>query len=139
MNEKKKALKDIQNRYEADGQSEALRLAYKRYSHLGETHQCCGCETDTLFIDKQCCVCGGVLPEPPKEYYIKFVADDGYTHFAKFSHPTKTQEQLEEDWSLSLQQAIKERTIEWQHTDVLLNMKDMGWKHEALETIQLNY
>ena len=94
---------------------------------------------DTLFIDKQCCVCGGVLPKPPKKYLIKFVADDGYTHFAKFSHPTKTQKQLEKDWSLSLRQAIKERKMEWQHNDILLNMKNKGWDHEALETIQLDY
>ena len=139
MNEKKEALKDIQKRYEADGQSEALRLAYKKYGHLGETHHCCGCETDTLFIDKQCCVCGGVLPEPPKEYYIKFVADDGYTHFAKFSHSTKTQKQLEEDWSLSIREAIKARKMEWQHNDILLNMKNKGWRHEALNTVQLDY
>lgn len=138
MNEKKEALKDIQKRYEDDGQSEALRLAYKRYSHLGETHHCCGCETDTLFIDKQCCVCGGVLPEPPKEYYIKFVADDDYTHFAKLSHPTKTQKQLEEDWSLSVKQA-KKRGIDWSHNDALALMGHKGWKHEALNTIQLDY
>lgn len=146
MNEKKEALKDIQNRYEADGQTSALKLAYLKYSMLGVTTFCCGCETDTLFIADQCCLCGGAMPKDStvkstsyREYYIKFVADDGYTHFAKFSHPTKTQKQLEEDWSLSIRQAIKARKMEWQHNDILLNMKNKGWKHEALNTVQLDY
>lgn len=133
------ALQDIQKRYEADGQGEALRLAYKKYGEFGETHFCCGCETETLFIKDQCCVCGGVLPKPAKEFYIKFVADDGYTHFAKFTHATKTEKQLRKDWLLSLTQAIKERKVEWQHADVLYNMQSKGWKHEAVNTVQLDY
>lgn len=57
------AIKDIQKTYEADGQSEALRRAYKFYSHLGTTGYCNGCECETLFIDDQCCVCGGGAPK----------------------------------------------------------------------------
>lgn len=57
------ALKDIQKTYEADGQSEALRRAYKFYGHLGTSGYCNGCECETLFIDDQCCVCGGAMPK----------------------------------------------------------------------------
>lgn len=57
------ALKDIQKTYEADGQSEALRRAYKFYGHLGTSWYCNGCECETLFIDDQCCVCGGGAPK----------------------------------------------------------------------------
>jgi hypothetical protein len=56
------ALKKIQGVYEQDGQSDALRLAYKCFSHLGVSQFCCGCESETLFIDNQCCVCGGAVP-----------------------------------------------------------------------------
>lgn len=139
------ALKDIQKRYEADGQSAALKLAYLKYPMLGVTTFCCGCETDTLFIADQCCCCGGAMPKDStiksvsfREYYIKFVADDDYTHFAKFSHPTKTQKQLEADWDKSVKQAQK-KAVDWNHSDALLNMADKGWKHEGIDTVQLDY
>lgn len=133
------AIKDIQKRYEADGQTEALRLAYKKYGAMGTTHLCTGCECESLFIDDQCVVCGGVLPKPPKEYYIKFVADDGYVHFAKLVHATKTQKQLESDWDKSIKQAKQLRGIEWNHSDALVFMKAKGWKHEGINTVQLDY
>jgi hypothetical protein len=133
------ALKDIQKRYEADGPSAAIKLSYLKYSALGETHFCCGCETDTLFIAKQCSVCGGALPQKAKEFYIKFVADDDFAHFAKFSSTTKdTVKQLEKDWDKSLKQAKKAR-IDWCHNDVLNLMQDKGWKHEAIGAVQLDY
>ena len=139
------ALKDIQKVYEADGQTSALKLAYLKYSMLGVTTFCCGCETDTLFIADQCCICGGAMPKDStvkstsyREYYIKFVADDDYVHFAKLSHPTKTQKQLEADWDESVKQA-KRKAVDWSHNDALLNMNDKGWKHEPLNTVQLDY
>lgn len=132
------AIKDIQKTYEADGQSEALRRAYKFYGHLGTTGYCNGCECETLFIDDQCCVCGGVMPKPPKGYYIKFVADDDYIHFAKFIHATKTQKQLEKDWEKSVAQA-KKKGFDWNHSDALLLMADKGWKHEGINTVTLEY
>lgn len=132
------ALKDIQRLYDADGQTPALKLAYAKYEMLGESHFCDGCETYTLFIADQCCICGGFLPKPAKEYYIKFVADDGYTHFAKLSHAAKTEKQLEKDWEKSVAQA-KKKGIDWSHSDALSLMADKGWKHEGLNTVQLDY
>ena len=138
------ALKDIQKTYEADGQSEALRRAYKFYGHLGTTGYCRGCETDTLFIADQCCLCGGAMPKDStvksvsyREYYIKFETDD-YTHFAKLSHATKTERQLEADWDKAVKKA-KKKGFDWNHSDALLEMQDMGWKHEPLNTVQLDY
>lgn len=132
------ALKDIQKRYEQDGQSAAIKLAYLKYPMLGVTTFCMGCECETLFIDDQCCLCGGAMPKPPKEYFIKFVADDDYTHFAKLSHATKTEKQLEADWDKAVKKA-KKKGFDWNHSDALLEMQDMGWKHEPLNTVQLDY
>ena len=61
------AIKDIQKTYEADGQTEALRRAYKFYGGLGTTGYCNGCECETLFIADQCCVCGGGAPKAQKD------------------------------------------------------------------------
>ena len=138
------ALKDIQKRYEADGPSAALKLAYLKYPMLGVTTFCCGCETDTLFIADQCCLCGGAMPKDStvksasfREYFIKFETDD-YTHFAKFSHATKTEKQLEADWEKSVAQA-KKKGFDWNHSDALAYMADKGWKHEGINTVTLEY
>jgi hypothetical protein len=142
--QKEAALKDIQKRYEADGQSAAVKLSYLKYGALGETSFCCGCETDTLFILDQCSVCGGALPKDStvkptavREFFIKFVADDDYTHFAKLSHATKDAKQLDKDWDKSVKQAKKK--FDWGHNDVLILMQDKGWKHEIVDTVQLDY
>lgn len=139
------ALKDIQKVYEADGQSAALKLAYLKYPMLGVTTFCMGCECETLFIADTCCLCGGAMPKDStvkptsyREFYIKFVADDDYIHFAKFMHPSKTEKQLEKDWEKSVAQA-KKKGIDWNHSDALLLMADKGWKHEGINTVTLEY
>ena len=79
-----------------------------------------------------------VKPTSYREFYIKFVADDDYIHFAKFMHPSKTEKQLEKDWEKSVAQA-KKKGIDWNHSDALLLMADKGWKHEGINTVQLDY
>jgi hypothetical protein len=142
MKEKKEALKKIKAVYENDGQTDALRLAYKSFGHLGETHFCCGCETDTLYILDTCCVCGAGIAkvkEEPKPMYVRLMADDGHTHFAVVSHPKKNGLQMEKDWNTCVTQANKAR-CDWSFDDDLVpRMKDKGWSFEGIPTVTLHY
>jgi hypothetical protein len=71
--EKNAAREDIQRLYRQDGQTPALKLAFLKYGHMGSEEYCCGCETGTLFIEGNCCLCNAPsvtekeVPPPPVE------------------------------------------------------------------------
>ena len=72
-------------------------------------------------------------------YFIQFKAANGFTHFAKLSHASKSEEQLQQDWAESLEEAKLENGIEWQHLDAVVLMTWKGWTHEELSTVRLDY
>lgn len=72
------------------------------------------------------------------EFFIKFVADDGHTHFSSMTHAEKNTKQLKEDWAKSLTRAKKDN-FEWSLRDAQAIMNSKGWVINDISTTQLDY
>lgn len=111
-----------------DGNVPDLNLFLQEHYHKKNKKYKTACKSSPFLVEEQ----------GEHEFFIKFVADDSYTHLYKASHATKTEPDLDKDWVLAVHKA-KKKGFDWNHGDACLNMKDRGWTLQPLNTVQLDY